>query len=128
MRIRNTIAFDHQCSFARLPAPVREHKFHPKRKWRFDWAWVDRKLALEVQGGAFLSTGGRHTRGAGYRRDAEKFSEAAILGWRILHVLPDDIAGGRALILADRALAALEAERFLPDRSDIGRALAARKQ
>ena len=58
-----------------------------------------------MQGGAFLVTGGRHTRGVGFRRDAEKFSEAAILGWRVLHVLPEQMADGRALMWVERALA-----------------------
>jgi hypothetical protein len=100
-----TVAFDVQCSFARLPTPTAEFRFHPERRWRFDWAWPAQKLALEVNGGAFLATGGRHTRGAGFRADNEKFSEAAILGWRVLYVLPEHLADGRALMLAERALA-----------------------
>jgi len=102
--MRLTVAFDRQCAFARLPVPVPEYRFHPRRRWRFDWAWPNEKLALEINGGAFLPTGGRHTRGAGFRADTEKFSEAAILGWRVLYVLPEDM-DGRALVLAERALA-----------------------
>jgi len=103
--MRLNVAFDRQCTFARLPTPTPEFRFHPRRRWRFDWAWPPQKLALEVNGGAFLVTGGRHTRGAGFRRDLEKFSEAAILGWRVLYVLPEHLGDGRALMLAERALA-----------------------
>jgi hypothetical protein len=106
--MRSAIAFDRQCEFAGLPVPVPEYHFHPRRRWRFDWAFPDQRVALEVQGGAFLLTGGRHTRGAGYRRDLEKFSEAAILGWRVLFVLPEQMADGRALMLAERALSGAE--------------------
>jgi hypothetical protein len=106
--MRSAIAFDRQCAFAGLPVPVPEYHFHPRRRWRFDWAFPDQRVALEVQGGAFLLTGGRHTRGAGYRRDLEKFSEAAILGWRVLFVLPEQMADGRALMLAERALSGAE--------------------
>jgi len=35
-----------------LPEPEREYRFHPRRKWRFDAAWPDAKLAVEVEGGA----------------------------------------------------------------------------
>jgi hypothetical protein len=101
---RTAIAFNRQCEFAHLPIPVPEYRFHPRRKWRFDWAFPDQKIALEVQGGAYLIAGGRHTRGSGFETDAEKFSEAAILGWRILHVLPKHLADGRALVLTERAL------------------------
>ena len=47
-----------------LAAPIREHRFAPPRRWRFDYAWPDRRLALEVEGGTW--TGGRHVRGRGY--------------------------------------------------------------
>ena len=35
----------------RLPAPVREYRFDPKRKWRLDFAWPELRLAAEVDGG-----------------------------------------------------------------------------
>ena len=66
-----------------LPAPVREHKFpSPTARWRFDLAWPDRHVAVEVDGGVW--TGGRHVTGSGATKDAEKFSNAAALGWRVL--------------------------------------------
>jgi hypothetical protein len=70
----------------KLPLPVAEHRFHPARKWRFDYAWPDKLVALEVEGGAF--TGGRHTRGAGFVADMEKYNRAAVLGWKVLRVTP----------------------------------------
>lgn len=76
---------------AGLPAPTLEYRFHDTRDWRFDFAWPDGKLALEVEGGAFKAGGSRHTRGAGFRRDCEKYSVAATLGWRILRVLPEQL-------------------------------------
>lgn len=98
------LGLDLQCRFAQLPIPVAEHRFHPVRKWRFDWAWPDRHIAVEVNGGAFASAGGRHTRGAGFRSDAEKLAEAAILGWRVIPVLPEQIRSGLALEFVRRAL------------------------
>lgn len=81
---------------------VSEHKFHETRKWRFDWAWPHLKLALEIEGGAWI--GGRHTSGAGFVKDLEKYSEAAILGWRIIRVTPQQMENGEAHGLIDRAL------------------------
>lgn len=72
-----------------LGNPVAEHRFDPERKWRFDYAWPDRKVALEVEGGAW--TGGRHTRAAGFLADMEKYNRAVILGWRVLRCTPDTL-------------------------------------
>ena len=72
-----------------LPRPEREHKFDEKRRWRFDYAWPQQMIALEVEGGVW--TGGRHTRGAGFLKDVEKYNRAAVLGWRLLRVTPDKL-------------------------------------
>lgn len=65
-----------------LPEPVEEHRFHPVRRWRFDYAWPNKKVALEVEGGTW--SGGRHTRGSGFEGDCLKYSEAAIMGWKVI--------------------------------------------
>ena len=65
-----------------LPEPVTEYKFHPKRKWRMDVAWPDYRLCVELEGG--VHNGGRHTRGAGFEADAEKYNAAAVMGWTVL--------------------------------------------
>lgn len=75
-----------------LPAPVREHRFAlepggalPRpRQWRFDFAWPDVLVAVEVEGAVF--TGGRHTRGVGFTADCEKYNAAVVLGWAVLRV------------------------------------------
>ena len=90
------------CVLAGLDEPVLEHRFHPVRKWRLDLAWPDRLLGVEIDGGAF--SGGRHTSGPGFRKDAEKFSVAATMGWRILRVLPEWVPSGQALAWCIAAL------------------------
>jgi hypothetical protein len=75
---------------AGLPMPVAEHRFHPTRLWRFDYAWPAQKIALEVEGGIW--TGGRHIKPAGFIADLEKYNAAAVLGWRILRLTPKSIA------------------------------------
>lgn len=69
-----------------LTAPRREYVFAPPRKWRFDFAWVEDKAAVEIDGGAFIA--GRHTRGAGFERDHEKMNAAQMAGWRVLRFTP----------------------------------------
>lgn len=87
----------------RTPQPTREHRFHPERRWRFDLAWPALRVAVEVDGGAWV--GGRHTSGAGFEADCEKLSVAAANGWRVLRVTPRHVNDGRALTWI---LAALE--------------------
>jgi very-short-patch-repair endonuclease len=85
-----------------LPTPEREFRFHETRRWRFDFAWPDRKLAVEVDGGVW--TRGRHTRGAGFERDCEKLNEAVLLGWRVLRVTPGMVKLGEAVRVLKVAL------------------------
>lgn len=93
----------HQRVLAQLvgfPDPTTELMFHHKRKWRFDYAWEEQKLALEIHGG--IHSGGRHTRGRGFVEDRAKMNEATLLGWTVLEVTPEHIKSGqlRAWLLA----------------------------
>jgi very-short-patch-repair endonuclease len=92
-----------------LPGPVPEYRFHPVRRWRFDFAWPSSPrggVAVEVDGGQWRAGGGRHNTD----RDREKLNTAAALGWRVLRfshaALETDPAGcvelaAAALVLGD---------------------------
>ena len=69
-----------------ITPPIAEYRFNPERLWRIDYAWPTQLIALEVEGGAF--TGGRHTRGAGFIADMEKYNALAAAGWRLFRVTP----------------------------------------
>jgi len=86
----------------KLQKPEREFLFHPVRKWRFDFAWPDKKIAVEVEGGIW--TGGRHTRGKGFLDDCEKYNQAALLGWMVLRFPVEIIESGKALYVIEVAL------------------------
>lgn len=85
-RSKPEIALDAGLQHANLGWFVEEYQFHPVRRWRFDFAFVGQKLAVEVEGGVF--SGGRHTRGAGYAADCEKYNAATLLGWSVLRYVP----------------------------------------
>lgn len=66
--------------------PTYEYRFHPERRWRFDAAWPERKVAIEIHGGVHRH--GHHTRGTGFLDDREKMAEAQLLGWRVFECAP----------------------------------------
>jgi len=70
-----------------LPKPTPEYKFCPDRRWRFDYAWVKQKIAVEQEGGVWC--GGRHNRGKGFLNDMEKYNSATIMGWKVLRYPPN---------------------------------------
>lgn len=61
--------------------PAREYHFSRERNWRFDFAFPETKVAVEIDGGSW--SGGRHNRGSGFAKDCEKFNAAAADGWRV---------------------------------------------
>lgn len=81
---------------------VREYRFHPTRKWRFDFAMVDKKIAIEIEGGIY--TNGRHTRANGFEADCEKYNHAVLLGWHVLRFTSKQIARGEALSIISEFL------------------------
>jgi very-short-patch-repair endonuclease len=61
---------------------MREFRFHPKRRWRFDFYVPDHNFAIEIEGGVW--TKGRHTRGTGYIVDCDKYNNATLMGFKVL--------------------------------------------
>lgn len=88
----------------RLPPPLREHRFHPERRWRFDFAWPDKRVAVEVEGGIW--NGGRHTRGSAFISDCDKYNAATLAGWKVFRVTERHVHDGSAVELVKRAVAA----------------------
>ena len=59
-----------------------EYRFDPTRRWRFDFAWPEERVAVECDGAVYAR--GRHTRGYGFEGDCEKLNAATRQGWRVL--------------------------------------------
>ncbi len=82
---------------------IKEFKFHPTRKWRFDYAIPVHKIAVEVEGGVW--TGGRHTSPKGFLNDMEKYNTATLMGWRVFRTIPDELCTNATLQLLRKAIA-----------------------
>lgn len=91
-----------------LPEHETEYAFASPRKWKFDYAWVPQRVAVELEGGAYgrrvrcqncgeivraakqdgeagreVRIGGAHNTSR-YFSDLEKYNVAAALGWCVL--------------------------------------------
>jgi hypothetical protein len=95
------VLVDAQAKEAGFDKPLREHRFCPIRRWRCDYFWpyavntasgFRHDVALEVEGGIW--TGGRHTRGAGFLKDCEKYNTMANLGIRLIRLTPAQVRKG----------------------------------
>lgn len=101
-------AFDDFLCLSGFGAVEHEHRFHPTRKWRFDWALPERMIAFEYDGlfGGKKGKDGTASHGSvgGILRDVEKINEAQVLGWKVFRVNAKTIQNGQAFTLADRVL------------------------
>ena len=87
-----------------LPEPIREYQAVKGRKFRFDFAWLERKLLVEVNGGTY--TKGAHSTGAGIARDYEKCNLGVLQGWRVLSFDGKAVKSGEAVEVIRQALEA----------------------
>jgi very-short-patch-repair endonuclease len=71
------------------PDLVREYRFHHERRWRADFAHLQARVLIEIEGGIWVN--GRHNRAAGFDADLEKYLEASLAGWRVFRFGPDQI-------------------------------------
>ena len=69
------------------PPLFAEYRFVQDRDFRFDRCHPYAQVAIEIDGGTW--SGGRHTRGAGYRDDCIKLNAAASLGWLVYRLTSD---------------------------------------
>lgn len=87
--------FFHLCKVQGIPEPIPEYRFAPPRKWKFDGAYPDKKIAVELEGGTWVQ--GRHTRPIGFTKDCIKYNAAAALGWRVFRFTGDMLDDPRNL-------------------------------
>ena len=81
----------------------REPLLIPGRRFRFDFVFLDHNLVAEIEGAIW--TGGRHTSGAGFLKDCEKYNLLVEHGWQLLRFPSNLVRDGSALQQTLRMLA-----------------------
>lgn len=81
---------------------VTEFRFHPKRRWKFDYAIPNYKIAIEVEGGIWKY--GRHNRASGFLLDIEKYNEASVAGWILIRTTPENLCTAQTLSYISKAI------------------------
>jgi very-short-patch-repair endonuclease len=103
----------HQMQLVGLPTPEREYRFAPPRRYRADFAYPDKKILVEVQGGIY--TRGAHSRGTGLERDYEKINLAQLLGYKVFQFSRKMIESGEAISILENALYRRDDKRWICD-------------
>jgi very-short-patch-repair endonuclease len=89
---RGEQAFELHCQVKLHPVnqPVREHVFHPTRKWRIDFAWPHIKLAVEIESSV-------HRIKSRFASDIPKYNELQKRGWVLLRYTRQMVESGTAI-------------------------------
>lgn len=93
----------------KLPDPEIEFKFHPERRWRFDFAWPDQKIAVEIEGVTSFGKNangtmrlGRHQTAKGLEKDCQKYGAAMVLGWTVYRCTQHMVKSGEAITTLEK--------------------------
>lgn len=109
--------FDFHCRQYRLPLYVRQFKLlksvqTPRadgkqipKVWRFDFAWPQFKLIVEINGGVWMPGGGAHSHPIDITRNMAKQNDAALERFYVMQFTPDDVKKGSAIAYVQRWLA-----------------------
>lgn len=93
-----------QARHAGPPEPVEQFRAIAGRRFRWNLAWPEHRLLVEIQGGVYAGREGAHTSVKGYEEDCEKRSLAAISGWRVIECTGDQVRDGVCFVLVEGAL------------------------
>jgi very-short-patch-repair endonuclease len=94
------------CRICDVPMPLVDYrKGIPGRKLEIDFAFVEERVGVELQGGIYAHMG--HSTGTGIQRDYDKQNLAQLEGWILLQLSTNRLedAPGPFMDLVKRALA-----------------------
>jgi len=95
-----------------------EYRFHKKRAWRFDYFLIPEQIAIEIEGATFAQ--GRHTRGAGFAGDIDKYNTATCADIAVYRVTTADLTNPDRIVEHVKAIRNMAAHRKIKGiRSDV---------
>jgi very-short-patch-repair endonuclease len=75
----------------------REYRWHPSRKFRSDFALVQDRILIEIEGSG-------HRTYSRFLSDIDKYNQATVHGWSLLRCQPKQVAGGYIMDLLEEML------------------------
>jgi hypothetical protein len=78
---------------------ARQFKFSENRKFRFDFAHLETKTAIEINGGIWIKSD--HSCGHGLIRNYEKINLAITEGWSVFQLAPEMIKESNISFISD---------------------------
>jgi very-short-patch-repair endonuclease len=105
----STFAF--QCRALKLPSVIPHYRFaqdkHPgdkRRVWIADFAFLEWRLMVEIDGGIWMPKGGAHSHPIDITRNMTKQNDAALLGFFTLRYTPAEVKSGQAIGFTQKVL------------------------
>ncbi len=97
--------FETQIKAINLPYKyVREYIACPPRQFRWDYAFIEKKILIEINGGTWGRKRTGHTSGVGVRRDYEKNNVAVSHGWTVYYFTSDWVYKGIAINILEQVI------------------------
>ena len=85
-----------------------EHRFDSVKRYKFDYAHLKIRTAVEIEGGIYTGTG--HAKTGTYLKDMRKYNLAQLKGWIVLRY-----AHGQEHLIASDVLRAIEIRSNAPN-------------
>lgn len=86
-----------------LPDFVSDYRWHSTRQWKWDIAFIDQRIAIEVDG-ARQDGKGDHQTEQGMTNDCQKQCNGILWGWTVLRVTATMVKSGEAADLIQRTI------------------------
>lgn len=102
---RSKLEADYVAQLERIEVPHFEinYRWHSVREWRWDVAFIDEKIAIEIDG-VRRDGKGDHQTEKGMTNDYQKVAEGVLWGWTILRFTRTMVASGEAAELTQRVI------------------------